>query len=159
MESIKSKDSVKVQTYYQSKSKIYNPTEKGNVGYFIKNKISEYVDTSYFVNKNVTVPIYDGEIQYGEETSTKKYKVKLAAPNIYEMFSAYSYTQGNMKAHWMINSSKQELTKAAMTDIGVILTTIGDYDKKGIRVVGNLNENIMITKGKGTFDNPYNITK
>jgi hypothetical protein len=46
-----------------------------------------------------------------------------------------------------------------MTDIGVIITTIGDYDKYGIRVVGNLNENIMITKGKGTFDNPYNITK
>ena len=75
------------------------------------------------------------------------------------MFSAYTYTRGNVKAHWMINSSKKELTKAAMTDIGVIITTVGDYDKNGIRVVGNLNENIMITKGKGTFDNPYNITK
>lgn len=159
MESIKSKDNIKVQTYYQSKSKVYNPTEKGNVGYFIKNKVSEYVDTSYFVNKNVEVPIYNGDIQYGKETSVKKYKVKLSAPNIYEMFSAYTYTRGNMKAHWLINSSKQEVTKAAMTDIGVIITTVGDYDKYGIRVVGNLNENIMITKGKGTFDNPYNITK
>lgn len=159
MESIKSKDNVKVQTYYQSKSKVYNPTEKGNIGYFIKNKVSEYVDTSYFVNKNVEVPIYDGEIQYGKHSTTKKYKVKLSAPNIYEMFSAYTYTRGNMKAHWLINSSKQEVTKAAMTDIGVIITTVGDYDKYGIRVVGNLNENIMITKGKGTFDNPYNITK
>ena len=159
MESIRANNSVIVQTYYQSSSKIYNPTEKGNVGYFIKNKISEYIDTSYFVNKNVEVPIYDGDIQYGKETSTKKYKVKLAAPNVYEMFSAYTYTRGNVKAHWMINSSKKELTKAAMTDIGVIITTIVDYDKFGIRVVGNLNENIMITKGKGTFDNPYNITK
>lgn len=159
MESIKSKDNVKVQTYYQSKSKVYNPTEKGNIGYFIKNKVSEYVDTSYFVNKNVEVPIYDGEIQYGKQSTTKKYKVKLSAPNIYEMFSAYTYTRGNMKAHWLINSSKQEFTKAVMTDIGVILTTVGDYDLYGIRVVGNLNENIMITKGKGTFDNPYNITK
>lgn len=159
MESIKSKDNIKVQTYYQSKSKVYNPTEKGNVGYFIKNKVSEYVDTSYFVNKNVEVPIYNEDIQYGKETSVKKYKVKLSAPNIYEMFSAYTYTLGNMKAHWLINSSKQEVTKAAMTDIGVIITTVGDYDKYGIRVVGNLNENIMITKGKGTFDNPYNITK
>ena len=159
MESIKSKDNVKVQTYYQSKSKVYNPTEKENIGYFIKNKVSEYVDTSYFVNKNVEVPIYDGEIQYGKQSTTKKYKVKLSAPNIYEMFSAYTYTRGNMKAHWLINSSKQEFTKAVMTDIGVILTTVGDYDLYGIRVVGNLNENIMITKGKGTFDNPYNITK
>lgn len=159
MESIKSKDNKKVQTYYQSKSKVYNPTEKGNIGYFIKNKVSEYVDTSYFVNKNVEVPIYDGEIQYGKQSTTKKYKVKLSAPNIYEMFSAYTYTRGNMKAHWLINSSKQEFTKAVMTDIGVILTTVGDYDLYGIRVVGNLNENIMITKGKGTFDNPYNITK
>lgn len=159
MESIKSKDSIKIQTYYQSKSKVYNPTEKGNIGYFIKNKVSEYVDTSYFVNKNVEVPIYDGEIQYGKETTTKKYKVKLSAPNIYEMFSAYTYTFGKMKAHWLINSSKQDVTKAAMTDIGVIITMVGDYDEYGIRVVGNLHENIMITKGKGTFDNPYNITK
>ena len=159
MDSVKAKDNAKVKTYYQSKSKVYNPTEKGNVGYFIKNKVSEYIDTSYFVNKNVEVPIYDGEIQYGKETTTKKYKVKLSAPNIYEMFSAYTYTFGNMKAHWLINSSKQELTKAAMTDIGVIITIVGDYDEYGIRVVANLQENIMITKGKGTFDNPYNITK
>ena len=159
MDSIKAKDNVKVKTSYQSKSKIYNPTEKGNIGYFIKNKVSEYVDTSYFVNKNVEVPIYDGEIQYGKETTTKKYKVKLSAPNIYEMFSAYTNTFGNMKAHWLINSSKQDVTKSAMTDIGVIITIVGDYDEFGIRVVANLQENIMITKGKGTFDNPYNITK
>ena len=64
-----------------------------------------------------------------------------------------------MKAHWLINSSKQDVTKSAMTDIGVIITIVGDYDEFGIRVVANLQENIMITKGKGTFDNPYNITK
>ena len=46
-----------------------------------------------------------------------------------------------------------------MTDIGVIITIVGDYDEFGIRVVAKLQENIMITKGKGTFDNPYNITK
>ncbi len=158
MDTITNKEA-QLRTYYTSKTKQYNPSEKGNVGYYIKNKVSEFVDTSYFVNRNVEVPIYENDILYGKEKTVKKYKVKLSAPNMYEMFSSTSFVYGKAKRHWLINSSKRDVTKAAITDIGVATTHIGDYDEYGIRLVGNLHKDIMITKGKGTFANPYNITK
>ena len=150
-----------IKTYYQttSKTKIYNPTEKGNVGYYINNKVSEFIDTSYFVNKEVEVPIYKKEFSYGKETSTKKYKVKLSAPNMYEMFSAFVYRNDSMQSYWFINSSKTQYKKAMITDIGVVVTDIRDYEKYGVRVVGNLNKSVLITKGDGTYSNPYVITK
>ena len=154
-------DGKRMETYYQtdSVSKIYNPKEKGNVGYYINNKASEFIDTSYFVNKNIEVPIYKSEIAYGKEESTKEYKVKLSAPNMYEMFSAYSYKPNTMKSYWLINSSKAKRIKAAVTDIGVVQTEVTDYTEFGIRVVGNLNKSVLIVDGKGTYNNPYTITK
>ena len=155
------KQNDEVETYYNTttEKKIYNPKETGNVGYFINNKVSEYVETSYFVNKEIKVPIYKDKILYGKETSTKKYKVKLSAPNMYEMFSAFSYESGKLESYWLINSSKQQYTKAAITEIGVPVTSIGDYTEQGVRVVGNLNKSVIIVKGKGTKESPYNITK
>lgn len=151
-----------VQTAYSTspKTKQYNPKETGNIGYYIKNKASEYVETSYFVNKNVSVPIYKDEIQYNKEVKTKKYKTKLSAPNMYEMFSAFVYKDDSMQSYWYINSSQTEFIKAAVTDIGVVRTNpIYDFENFGVRVVGNFDEKVIITKGKGTLDNPYSITK
>ena len=155
------KDGQEVKTHYDIKSdkKIYNPKQSGNVGYFINHKVSEFIDTSYFVNKNVEVPIYKNDILYGKETKTTKYKVKLSAPNMYELFSAQSYESRDQRSFWLINSSNEQYTKAAVTDIGVVVTYVGDYDDYGIRVVANLHKGVMITKGKGTLANPYNITK
>ena len=156
------KNGQNITTSYSTKSetKIYNPTESGNIGYFIKNKASEYVETSYFVNKNVKVPIYKDKILYGQEVETKKYKTKLSAPNIYEMFSAFVYDGDSMQSHWFINSSQTQFVKAAITDIGVVRTDeVYDYEKFGVRVVANFHENVIITKGNGTKNNPYNITK
>ena len=151
-----------VQTAYSTspKTKQYNPKETGNIGYYIKNKASEYVETSYFVNKSVSVPIYKDEIQYNKEVKTKKYKTKLSAPNMYEMFSAFVYKDDSMQSYWYINSSQTEFIKAAVTDIGVVRTNpIYDFENFGVRVVGNFDEKVIITKGKGTLDNPYSITK
>lgn len=151
-----------VQTAYSTsaKTKQYNPKETGNIGYYIKNKASEYVETSYFVNKNVSVPIYKDEIKYNKEVKTKKYKTKLSAPNMYEMFSAFVYKDDSMQSYWYINSSQTEFIKAAVTDIGVVRTNpIYDFENFGVRVVGNFDEKVIITKGKGTLDNPYSITK
>ena len=141
-------------------SVIYNPKQKGNVGYYINNKSSEFIDTSYFVNKEVSVPIYSKDIQYGKEKSTKKYTVKLSAPNMYEMFSAKATMVGSTKSYWLINSSKADLTKAVVTDAGVVITDkIGNFDSYGIRVVANLKKSVNITKGNGTLASPYNISK
>lgn len=155
------KDGQNVKVYYETKStaKIYNPKEKGNVGYYINNKASEFVDTSYFVNKKVSVPIYKNKINYGKEIDTKSYTVKLSAPNMYDIFSAFVY-DNSMQSYWFINSSKERFAKGVTTDIGVAVdSNVSDYLPTGVRVVGNLNKKTMIMKGKGTKDNPYIITK
>ena len=36
---------------------------------------------------------------------------------------------------------------------------IGDFTKFGVRVVGNLSKSVIITKGNGTLEKPYGITK
>ena len=140
--------------------KIYNPKNKNNIGYYINNRVSEFIDTSYFVNRNVEVPIHKTDIQYGKEVETKKYKVKLSAPNMYEMFSAQATGTQNMRSYWLINSSKKAYYKGAITDVGVVLAEeVSNFDKFGVRVVGNLSEKVTITKGKGTEESPYQITK
>lgn len=140
--------------------KIYNPEEKGNVGYNIKNKVSEFIDTTYFVNREVEVPIYEADILYKKETKTKKYKVKLSAPNTYEMFSAQSTADIEYRSYWLINSSDKQFYKGAVTDAGVVLSeAVPDTKDFGIRIVGNLHKSVMITKGKGTAKEPYNISK
>lgn len=152
-----------VTTNYEgvkTEEKTYNPQQKGNVGHYINNKVSEFIDTSYFVNKTIEVPIYENGMLYGKETEKKKYKVKLAAPNMYEMFSSKSTVVNSTRSYWLINSTKSELQKTAVTDAGVVLTDgIGNYDKYGIRVVANLKKSVNITKGNGTIDFPYTVSK
>ena len=144
----------------KSNKKTYNPKNKDNIGYYINNRVSEFIDTSYFVNKNVEVPIYKTHIKYGKEVETKEYKVKLSAPNMYEMFSAQDSGNQNMRSYWLINSSKKAYYKGAITDVGVVLAEeVSNFDKFGVRVVGNLNEKVTITKGNGTEEKPYHITK
>ena len=141
------------------KKVVYNPKQKNNVGYYINNKVSEYIDTSYFVNKEIKVPVYKKEIQYGKQKKTETYKVKLSAPNMYEMFSSRATSISGTRSYWLINSSETEDYKAAVTDAGVVVTEdVYDYDNYGIRVVGNLKKSVSITKGKGTKEKPYNIT-
>lgn len=152
----------RVLTYYDTNatSKIYNPTQRGNVGYFINNHASQFVDTEYFANKVVEVPIYKNDIKYGNESTTKKYKVKLSAPDMYEMFSAFNYNDKAMKSYWLINSSRKQYTKAVISDIGVVMYgNIYDYDEYGVRPVGYLDKDCVIVRGRGTVDNPYIITK
>ena len=162
IENIK-KDGVNIKTNYKkvkSDKKIYNPTQKNNVGYYINNKVSEYIDTSYFVNKEIKVPVYKKEIQYGKHKTTEKYKVKLSAPNMYEMFSASAKSASRTRSYWLLNSSEEPYYKALVTDAGVVITeNVGDFDEYGIRVVANLKKSVSIKKGKGTKDSPYNITK
>ena len=143
-----------------SKAKIYNPKERGNVGYFISNEAVQYFDTDYFVSKEIEVPIYKNMIRYGKESTTKKYKVKISAPNMYEMFSAFDYNSVTMKSYWLINSSKAQYTKALISDIGVVMYgSIYDNVEYGIRPVGYLSKDCSIVRGKGTYEDPYIIAE
>ena len=151
-----------VETYYETdnESKVYNPEQRGNVGYFINNTVPEYIDSDYFVNKEIEVPIYKRNIKYGEEATTKTYKVRFAAPDMYEMFSAHDFNSSTMLSYWYINSSRRAYTKAIMSDIGTILYgEIYDYDAFGIRPVAFFNKQCVIVRGKGTIEDPYIIEK
>jgi hypothetical protein len=138
----------------------YNPTSRKSVAYFINNGATKYVDISNLSNHEIEVPIYKNNIIYGTEVSTKKYKVKLSAPNMFEMFSAQT---NNLLGHssgsyWYLNTSKTSNVCGAVTDIGVPVNgTIDDYYKFGIRVVGYFKKSILISSGKGTAESPYII--
>lgn len=152
----------RVLTYYDtdSKAKVYNPKERGNVGYFISNQAGQYFDTNYFVSKEIEVPIYKNMIRYGKESTKEKYKVKISAPNMYEMFSAFDYNSVTMKSYWLINSSKAQYTKASISDIGVVMYgPLYDNVEYGVRPVGYLNQDCSIVRGTGTYSDPYIITK
>ena len=98
---------------------IYNPQDKKSIAYYINNRINNYIETKYFDNHTINVPIYKDKIIYGEETETKKYRAKLFAPNMYEMFSAKATLYSNSGGYWMLNTSNRKMTVAALTDIGV----------------------------------------
>lgn len=138
----------------------YNFKKSTSMGYYINNNISQYVDTSNFVNHVVEVPVYKNKLIYGEEKKVEKYKAKLSAPNMYEMFSAQSVSLINedSRSYWLINASDAKNTAGVITDIGVPLNEeVPLYNRYGIRVVAYVKSSAVITSGNGTFNSPYKI--
>lgn len=144
--------------FSESNEVVYNPKTKGNVGYYIENEVGKTVKTDIFTKKEIEVPIYSKNATYSGKKTIKKYKVKLSAPNMYEMFS--SALNATNQTYWLINSSKQENTN--------YMITYGDYvsyenvsiaETAGIRIVGYLDEGVTILSGKGTQIEPYILEK
>ena len=105
---------------------------------------------------SISVPIYSNRASYKGEVSTKKYKVKLSAPNMYDMFTASNYNS----SYWLINSSKTQYIKYVVSDNGTVYyTDLGDDFSAGIKLIGYLNKNCSIKSGDGTLINPYVIVK
>jgi len=149
-----------VQINYPLEDNVYNPKKKDNIGYYINNKASKYFNTDYIVNHEVKVPIYSGKIKYQKEVTTKKYNLKVAAPNMYEMFSAYEEWGEELKSYWMINSSKKVGEAGAVFDRGPAVNGgLIPGEMFGIRPVVYFNKNVVITSGHGTSIDPYVIRK
>ena len=137
---------------------IYNPNKKGNIGYIINQKASDAIDEKYFVKTEIEVPTYKKLATYKGEASTKKYKVKFHAPNMYEMYTAKS--DPSQHSYWLMNSSKEEDRRYMVSEIGVVFYAIeGTANEAGVRLVGYLDKNCKITTGDGTKEKPYTITK
>lgn len=135
----------------------YNPKDSGSVAYFINNKISEFINTKYFVKHEIEVPIYKNKIIYGTEVDTKKYSVLLSAPNMFEIFSAQPQNQ-MVHSYWMTNTSKAERIGAAVYEIGVpINEKIEDKMLLHIRTVAYMKKSVTISSGNGTVEEPYII--
>ena len=154
-------DDLEVYSNYGIDNLIYDPTNKKNVGYYINNGAMEYIDTRNFVNHEIEVPIYKDKPIFGTEVDTKKYTVKLAAPNMFEMFGAAGNNYDDaydLYSYWVMNGSKSNRIGSAVTDIGVpVNEEISSYSRYGIRVVGQINKKRVIVSGKGTYFSPYII--
>ena len=141
----------------ENQIKVYNPTVKGNIGYTIENTVSKYAKTDIFVKKEIEVPIYDKFATYSGKKEVKKYKVKLAAPDMYEMYSGVSTYSS---AYWLRNSSKQDKTKYVVSDVNTIhYKELGNGTLAGMRVTGYLNKNATILSGSGSYVDPYVLEK
>ena len=127
---------------------------------FINNTILGYINDENIVKHDITVPIYKTIPIYGEEVETKKYSVKLSAPNIYEMFSARQYIDiyDSSESYWLINSSKKNDYVSFVTYNGVVYSGVIDRDNDyGARVVAFFKKDMTIQKGSGTVTDPYTI--
>lgn len=138
---------------------VYNPEQKGNIGYIINNRSSELLDTKYFVNHEITVPIYKGEPKYKKEKENKKYTVKVSSPNMYEMFSATT-DSSSIYSYWLVNSTISSVENPGMSEIGAVMYgKASSFYTYGVRPVANFHKAVVISSGKGTKNNPYIIKK
>ena len=138
----------------------YNPKDKENYGYYINNRSSKYIDTSFFVAREVDAPVYKDKIVYGEEKKVNTYKVKISPPNMYDMFSAQEFGRTNHShSYWLINSTDSTNRYCGViTDIGVPLNeSIGQYDFYGVRAVAFIRKGTIISSGSGTYESPYKL--
>ena len=141
------------------KEKIYNPKEKGNIGYQINQEMSKYIDTSLIENKEIEVNVYDKDITYKGKHETKKYKVRLSAPSTFTIFSAQKKTDVSL-GFWLRDSSKAKNKKVMVYPAG---TTTYDYandsNKANIKVSISFDKDIYIKEGEGTKEKPFEVKK
>ena len=133
---------------------VYNPKKTTSVAYCINNKAIAYINTKYFVNHTIKVPTYKDKIIYGKEVETKEYKVKLSAPNMFEMFSAL---KKGMKPYWFLNSSKEARRTGMVSNEIPAVELISRSKTASVRVVAYLKDSVTIYSGSGTLNNPYNV--
>lgn len=135
----------------QSPSKIYNPKEVGNIGYKISNELSKYIDTSYFVNHEIDVPIYDGKVTYKGKHETKTYKTRLSVPSVFEIFSGKS--NSIIGTYWLIESSKESENKTLIEMDGTTPFYYKETGKTaGVRLRAYLNKNVYVKSDDCTND-------
>lgn len=136
--------------------KIYNPKQKGNIGYQISNELNTYVNTDLFVNKEIEVPVYDERATF-EAKRVDKYKVRISAPNAYEIFSAKNTSQDDSD-YWYLNSSKTDNIKYVMASAGSPFTqTLNDATQAGVKLVAYFNKDVRIVSGTGLREDPYYV--
>lgn len=142
-------------TEYDSELATYNPTKKDNLGYKIVNKISEYIKTSYFVSKEISVKKYSDNVLYNQKESTQNYKVKLSSISMFDLYSAN--TTSGVSTWYQETSSKKNYINSAT--FGIVSSEFDSTETNGIRLVGYLNKDVVIKSGSGTSIDPFTLTK
>ena len=95
---------------------------------------------------------------YKKETTTKKYKVKFHAPNMYDMYSAKNSIF--LTNYWLMNSSQEKTREYMVSLAGVVYySEVMDTTEGGTRVVGYLDKKCKVVSGEGTKEKPYKIAR
>lgn len=128
----------------------FNPKKINSYAYLVNNRANEYFDISDLVTHEVEVPIYKSDILYGKESKTKKYKMKISIPNIYDLYTCDSYDE-----YYVLNSS-QDKDKHLVVSYGTVTNIRYDarYDY-AVRPVAYIKSTKSIVSGTGLNDDPY----
>ena len=130
----------------KSTTKVYNPNEKGNIAYQINNVLANYIDTSYFVKKDIIVPIYTSKVTYKGKHETKKYTGKLMIPSVFEMFSGS--INNTEIAYWLIDGSKEEENKTMIDMDGTTAFYYKESGRRaGVKIKAYLNKDVYVKSG------------
>ena len=159
MNSTLKSDNMQINIGYtnNNKQKVYNPNQDGNIGYKIKNEMTKYIDTSLFVKKKISVPIYDKKITYIGEHSTKKYNLLVTIPSAFDIFSAKSNVSDDT-GYWLIDSSKSDNIKNIVRSSGTLTyTSASDEMTAGVKLKVYFDKDVVIASGSGTFEDPYTV--
>lgn len=133
----------------------YNIDSKSNIGYKINSDLSKYISSKYFVKKSINRNIYNGSVQYQLNPTNSKYQTKLTLPSIYDLYSA-----SNPVDSWFIEFSKKNKENYQYLQVlGVVHKNKDTVSEAGVRLVGYLDSDMKIKKGKGTLNNSYSIVK
>lgn len=154
--SIGTKDNIYI-TNFDVKASSYNPNSQTNLGYKIVNDISKFIKTNYFANKEIEVSTYKNKVSYGQKDNIKKYKVRLAATSLFDLFSNDS---GSGSTSWYRESLSNKMVAYINPLVGSAVDyTYDEMDEFSVRVVGYLLKDVAIKDGNGTQNNPYQLTK
>ena len=159
MDSVLRSDDEQVNIRYNNtqERKVYNPNQKGNIGYQIKNNMTRYIDTKLFVSKKISVPIYDRKVTYLGKHDTKKYKLLISIPSTFDIFSARAFNS-NDSGYWLIDSSKESGIKTVVRSSGTVTYSSASDDLiAGVKVKAYFDKDVIIEKGSGTIDDPYRL--
>ena len=139
------------------KKKVYNPNQEGNIGYKIKNDMTRYIDTSLFVQKKISVPIYSGNVTYEGKRDTKEYNLLITIPSTFDIFSARNSIADDT-GYWLRDSSRQDNTKVVVRSLGTVTySTASDNLQAGVKVMAYFDKDVIIESGKGTYSDPYTL--
>lgn len=154
LNSVLNSDDSNYYTKFSDENKIaYNPNKKNNLGYFISNDSSKYINTKMLSKKDFIINNYKKDIKYKSKTISGKYKIKIAAPSIFDLYSA-SYVDN----YWFSDYSSSSNKACYMNNTGISeCSKIDSNDIKAVRLIGYLKNNIKVKSGEGTSNNPYTI--
>ena len=144
--------------YTNTDEKIYNPNQEGNIGYKVINDMTRYVSTDLFKRTKIEVPIYKNRVVYNGNNDVETYNNIITIPSTFDIFSAKGDNSSD-GGYWLIDSSKNENIKTFMYPAGTIsYTNVTDDAETGVKIKAYLKDDVFITDGDGSLENPYTIS-